>query len=69
MNIIQAILDGERDPWELAALAAPGVKATSDEIVKRSSGPDGGAIPERNLALASAVCVKLVCAQVAEVGR
>ena len=38
MNIIQAILDGERDPWELAALAAPGVKATSEEIVKSLEG-------------------------------
>ena len=38
MNIIQAILDGERDPWELAALAAPAVKATSDEIVKSLEG-------------------------------
>ena len=38
MNIIQAILDGERDPWELAAWAAPGVKATSDEIVKSLEG-------------------------------
>src|SRR6516225_9802940 len=38
MNIIQAILDGERDPWELAALAVPGVKATSEEIVKSLEG-------------------------------
>ena len=38
MNIIQAILDGERDPWQLAALAVPGVKATSEEIVKSLEG-------------------------------
>jgi len=38
MNIIQAILDGERDPWELAALVEPGVKATSAEIVKSLEG-------------------------------
>jgi hypothetical protein len=38
MNIIQAILDGERDPWKLAALATPGVKATSEEIVKSLEG-------------------------------
>src|SRR5438445_7030145 len=28
MKIIGAILEGERDPWELAALARPEVKAT-----------------------------------------
>ena len=38
MNIIQAILDGQRDPWELAAWAAPGVKATAEEIVKSLEG-------------------------------
>ena len=34
MKIIHAILDGARDPWELAALAEPGVKATPEDIVK-----------------------------------
>ena len=37
-GFIRAILDGERDPWELAALVAPGVKATSEEIVKSLEG-------------------------------
>jgi transposase len=32
MAIIGAILKGERDPWKLAALAQPGVKATAREI-------------------------------------
>jgi hypothetical protein len=32
MAIIGAILKGERDPWKLAALAQPGVKATVREI-------------------------------------
>ena len=34
MKIIQAILDGERDPGTLAAWVEPGVRATRDEIVK-----------------------------------
>ena len=38
MNMIEAILDGERDPWKLAALATPGVRATSEEIVKSLEG-------------------------------
>ena len=38
MNIIAAILDGERDPWELAALVDPGVKATAEEIAKSLEG-------------------------------
>jgi transposase len=32
MGIISAILKGERDPWKLAALAQPGVKAAPREI-------------------------------------
>jgi transposase len=32
MAIIGAILKGERDPWRLAALVQPGVKATAQEI-------------------------------------
>jgi transposase len=32
MAIIGAILKGERDPWRLAALVQPGVKATAKEI-------------------------------------
>src|SRR5216683_2290505 len=38
MNIIGAILEGERDPWHLAALVAPGVKATSQDIAKSLQG-------------------------------
>jgi transposase len=38
MNIIQAILDGERDPWRLAALVMPGVKATPEDIAKSLEG-------------------------------
>lgn len=38
MKIIGAILDGERDPWALAALVEPGVKATRDDIVKSLEG-------------------------------
>jgi transposase len=38
MNIIQAILDGERDPWELAALVESGVKATPEDIAKSLEG-------------------------------
>ena len=38
MQIIQAILDGERDPWTLAGLAQPGVKAASEDIAKSLEG-------------------------------
>jgi hypothetical protein len=38
MNIIQAILKGERDPWQLAALVLPGVKATPEDIAKSLEG-------------------------------
>jgi hypothetical protein len=38
MNIIQAILKGERDPWALAALVLPGVKATAEDIAKSLEG-------------------------------
>ena len=38
MNIIQAILDGKRDPWELTALVNPGVKATPEDIAKSLEG-------------------------------
>jgi len=38
MKIIQAILDRVRDPWELAALVEPGVKATPEDIVKSLEG-------------------------------
>ena len=38
MKIIQAILDGARDPGELAALVEPGVKATPEDIVKSLEG-------------------------------
>jgi hypothetical protein len=38
MKIIQAILDGARDPGELAALVEPGVKATREDIVKSLEG-------------------------------
>ena len=38
MNMIQAILDGERDPWTLAAWVEPGVKATPEDIVKSLEG-------------------------------
>src|SRR6516165_6272213 len=38
MNIIQAIWEGERDPWELAALVTGGVKATPEDIVKSLEG-------------------------------
>src|SRR5881628_1594786 len=34
MKIIGAILEGERDPWELAALVEPEVKATPEDIAK-----------------------------------
>ena len=38
MNIIGAILDGERDPNELAALSEPEVKATPEDIAKSLEG-------------------------------
>jgi transposase len=38
MKIIQAILDGERDPWTLAAWVEPGVKATPEDIAKSLEG-------------------------------
>jgi transposase len=38
MNIIQAILKGERDPWQLAAMVEPGVKATPEDIAKSLEG-------------------------------
>src|SRR5437763_1965787 len=38
MKIIGAILEGERDPWELAALARPEVKATPEDIAKSLEG-------------------------------
>ena len=34
MTIISAMLEGERDPWELAALVQSGVKATPEDIAK-----------------------------------
>jgi hypothetical protein len=38
MKIIGAILEGERDPWTLAALVEPEVKATPEEIAKSLEG-------------------------------
>jgi transposase len=38
MTIIAAILKGERDPWHLAALAQPGVKAIPADIAKSLQG-------------------------------
>lgn len=38
MNIIQAILEGERDPQELASLVMPGVKSAPVEIAKSLEG-------------------------------
>jgi transposase len=38
MTIIEAILKGERDPWHLAALAQPGVKAIPADIAKSLQG-------------------------------
>jgi transposase len=38
MNIIHAILEGERDPWELAALVTCGVKAPMEDIAKSLEG-------------------------------
>jgi len=38
MSMIAAILDGERDPWTLAALVQSGVKATTEDIAKSLEG-------------------------------
>ncbi len=38
MNIIAAILEGERDPWGLAALVEPEVKASQQDIAKSLEG-------------------------------
>ena len=38
MKIIGTILEGERDPWELAALARPEIKATSEDLAKSLEG-------------------------------
>src|SRR5438309_3972707 len=38
MKIIGAILEGERDPWKLAALVEPEVKATPQDIAKSLEG-------------------------------
>jgi hypothetical protein len=38
MSILGAILDGERDPWALAALLQPGVKATPEDIAQSLEG-------------------------------
>src|SRR6266516_1804591 len=38
MSILKAILDGERDPWQLAALVQPAVKATPEDIAKSLEG-------------------------------
>jgi transposase len=38
MKIIGAILEGERDPWALAALVEPEVKATPEDIAKSLEG-------------------------------
>jgi transposase len=38
MNIIGAILEGERDPWAMAALVVAGVKATPEDIAKSLEG-------------------------------
>jgi len=38
MSMIAAILDGERDPWTLAALVQPEVKATRKDIAKSLEG-------------------------------
>src|SRR6516225_11971194 len=37
-NMIQAILEGERDPWTWAAWVEPGGKATPEDIVKSLEG-------------------------------
>jgi transposase len=38
MNIINAILEGERDPQVLAGMVMPGVKATPEDIIKSLEG-------------------------------
>src|SRR5207344_1514838 len=38
MAIIRAILAGERDPWKLAKLRQPGVRASEDEIAHSLEG-------------------------------
>ena len=38
MTIIGAVLEGERDPWQLAALSQPGVKAIPADIAKSLEG-------------------------------
>src|SRR3954451_728642 len=38
MKIVGAILDGEHDPWKLAALVEPEVKATAQDIAKSLEG-------------------------------
>ena len=38
MSIIAAMLEGERDPWTLAALAQPEVKASPQEIAQSLEG-------------------------------
>jgi transposase len=38
MRIVRAILDGKRDPQELAALSHPGIRATRDVIAKSLEG-------------------------------
>jgi transposase len=38
MKILQAILEGERDPYKLAALAAPGIRASRKELAQSLEG-------------------------------
>jgi transposase len=38
MRIIAAILEGERDPWQLASLVQPEVKASAEDIAKSLEG-------------------------------
>lgn len=38
MKILQAILEGERDPYQLAALAAPGIRASRKELAQSLEG-------------------------------
>jgi hypothetical protein len=38
MKIVTGILEGERDPWQLAALVEPEVKATPEETAKSLEG-------------------------------
>jgi len=44
MKIIGAILKGERDPWSLAALVEPEVKATLEDIAKSLLTTGAGAL-------------------------